>query len=158
MPTSNKTANLNLNNWLETDKPKRIDFVENNNILDNVISTHLANTVLHLTSADRELLTAPFVTGIVSGTGEASHTHTLSITPKFVIFFLRSFFPVSYDATNGYTVCNGGIALKSTMGSTPGLKLVGNSLTVTQSQGTVSNGVFFNLNKLSGQYLYIAFK
>lgn len=49
MPTENKTTNLSLNNWLATDKPKREDFVNDNNIIDTVLGTHIADTSLHIT-------------------------------------------------------------------------------------------------------------
>ena len=49
MPTENKTTNLSLNSWLATDKPKREDFVNDNNIIDTVLGTHIADTSLHIT-------------------------------------------------------------------------------------------------------------
>lgn len=158
MPTNNKTANLSLNNWLETDKPKRIDFVENNTILDTVIGTHIADQISHLSSADRALLSAPFVRGVIAGTGDATYAHALDISPKFVIVFMRNRPFFEHDTTNGYTICNCGIALTSAYGSSSGLSLSGSNLTLKQTTGTPSDGIFFNLNKYNEQYVYIAFK
>ena len=158
MPTSNKTTNLGLNNWLETDKPKRIDFIENNEILDTTIGTHLADTTLHMTDADRKLLSTPFVIGTLVGTGDATYEHTLSFEPKLVIVFLKSYPPILYNSTSQYTVCSSGIAFQGSSSATFGMNLVGSALTLNQTQGTPSNGFFVNLNKFGGQYMYVAFK
>ena len=111
MPTENKTVNLNLNSWIGTDKPKREDFVNDNIILDTIISNHMLDTSLHFTASDREKLEErPFVLEILTGDGNASKKHILSITPKMVIVFTTNQPLVGYDKTNNCAVCNSGIA------------------------------------------------
>ena len=158
MPASNKTPNLNLNNWLGTDKPKRQDFVDDNNILDSIVGSHIANTVMHMTSAEKALLNAPFEVGVIAGDGNSSCTHTLNFAPKFLVVFTQDELPIKYDSTNNYYIYNFAIVTQNTYGSTKGASLNGSSLTLEQTQNTPTNGVFINLNKYFEQYVYVAFK
>lgn len=159
MPTNNKTSNLNLNNWLSTDKPKREDFVNDNIILDTVINNHLNNSSAHLSSSDRALLTSPFVCGILAGDGNETKTHTLSFEPKFVFICKLDQAFSKYDGNMVYNIVNHGVAIKanSTTYCTLGVALSGRNLTLTQ-YSTKSNGYYVNLNSNGGQYIYIAFK
>lgn len=158
MPTSNKTTNLNLNSWLSTDKPKREDFVSDNNIIDSVLGSHILNEEMHLTTSDREKFSNPFYFDLLGGTGDASYTYTLDITPKFVFVYLRKKPLIKYDHGNFCTVCNCGVAVAG-KGSTEGVVLSGNKLTLSQSQSYPSSGgTYINLNSDGGQYVCIALK
>lgn len=156
MPTENKTANLQLNSWLGTDKPQRADFVSDNAIIDTVLGEHLADLTMHLSEADRTLLTAPFKVGVISGNGNTSKDHTLAFYPKLVFVFLRNSPLIEYDVTNSYTRCNSAL-VTSASGGTCGAELFLDTLTLSQSSAA-TNGRFFNLNKSGAQYVYIAFK
>ena len=156
MPTNNKSENLGLNQWLATDKPKREDFVNDNHILDSIISQHFNNAEIHLSSEDRANLGSAFVYGTFSGDGEESRAYTLPLAPRFILVYLKNQPPAKYDATNAYTLCNCGFALSGSVSSI-GISLSGTKLNLTQSQ-SASNGVFINLNKYLSQYAYIAFK
>lgn len=156
MPTNNKTANLNLNNWLATDKPKREDFVSDNEILDTIISSHLNDTTLHLSNDDRSKLSSLYEFGIIAGNGSASRTYTFSFEPKFVFVYLKNKPLFKYDTTNSCIVCNCGIAF-SNGASSLGISLEGATVTLTQSS-TATNGGSPNLNSYLGQYAYVAFK
>lgn len=158
MPSSNKTSNLNLNSWIATDKPKREDFVNDNNIIDNIVGSHILNTVMHLSSEDRENFSNPFYIDLLSGDGNASCTFTLDIEPKLVFVYLRNKPLISYDYTHSCTVCNCGIAVPN-LGSTQGVTLSTNVLTLSQSQSYPSSGgTYINLNYNNGQYVCIALK
>ena len=157
MPTENKTTNLSLNNWLGTDKPQRSDFVEDNQILDEVIGNHLSNYTMHFSSSDRELLKNPFAIGGLAGDGNATCTHTFDFNPRCVFVFLKNAPFLEYDTENGYTVCNSAVVTTSRGGGTLGASLLLNELTLSQST-TAENRRFINLNKDGGQYFYIAFK
>lgn len=157
MPTNNKTANLNLNSWLPTDKPKRDDFVSDNTILDAIISAHLNDTDVHMTDEDRGMFKSLYEFGTIPGTGEDSTTYTFDFEPKCVIVFLKGSPLLKYDSTNNYTICNCGIAFNKGYGSSLGISLSGNTVTLNQST-SASNGGYANLNTFFGQYAYIAFK
>lgn len=159
MSSTNKTTNLELNNWIGTDKPTRSDFVSDNTILDTIINAHTTDTDVHLSTDQKNKLDAPYVADVSLGDGQASKSITLTFAPKLVIYYLRNKPFSEYDATNGYTLCNAGIAanLENASLGSGGITLYGNTFTLTQST-TASNGVFMNLNKNNGQYAYVAFK
>lgn len=157
MPTNNKTPNIGLNSWISTDKPKRTDFVADNSILDTVISAHLNDHTSHITGDERTRFLDSFIIGGYAGSGDASMTISLSIEPRFVLVYLRNSPFTQYDSTNSYMLCNAGMSA-GPYGKTTGVTLQDNELTVQQTQGTPSNGVFLNLNKENAQYVYIVFK
>ena len=54
MSSTNKTSNLRLNNWNGTDKPERIDFNRDNDIIDSAITEHKNDTDIHINANERE--------------------------------------------------------------------------------------------------------
>lgn len=157
MPSTNKTPKLGLNNWVGTDKPKRADFVADNAILDSVIAGHMEDTVLHLTDADRVLLTGGIVTDIFSGDGEEQAVISFPFNPRAVVVFMQNRPPVEYNEIGGYTITNFGIA--TLVSKSAGIALDRDKVYLTQSQSAPSaGGVFLNLNKSFGQYAYLAFR
>lgn len=54
MSSTNKTEKLGLNSWIGSDKPKRIDFNTDNEIIDRAISEHTEDTVVHINAEERE--------------------------------------------------------------------------------------------------------
>ena len=159
MPTNNKTQNLHLNSWLGTDKPKREDFVSDNEILDSTISAHTTNTSVHLSAADRVKLESSRISLIpLTGDGKAAKHHTLDITPEFVIVYLAESPLEEFDKTNNCMICNGGVCYGEGYGGTAGMSLTGNTLTLLQSQSVPSSGPFLNLNQSCQQYFCVAFK
>ena len=158
MPTQNKTQNLNLNSWLGSDKPKRQDFVDDNNILDSVIGQHITNTIMHMSQSEKDLLNSPFSISIIAGDGNSSCTHTLSFEPKLVLVFAQNEVPIKYDISENYYIYSFAIATQNTYGSTKGASLSGSALTLSQTQSTPQDKIFLNLNKYFEQYVCIAFK
>lgn len=156
MPTSNKTPELNLNNWLGTDKPMRSDFTEDNLILDSVIGGHLQDAVAHLSTADREKFDAPYLIDSYAGNGEAETSFILPFVPKFVFVFYQTRAFSEYVADGDYTLCNAGFASPGLC--TAAVSLQGNKLTVKQTTGEVTGKLFHNLNLRNGQYFYLAVK
>ena len=157
MPSTNKTPQLGLNSWVDTDKPRREDFVQDNTILDMVISGHLADMVLHLTEADRLKLSDGLVAGSRAGTGTEEASITLDFEPKLVFVFSKEKPLADYSASGSYIVVNSGIA--TPWGNTQGVAVSGNRVTFKQSKTTPeAGGVMLNLNKLYGQYVYLAMR
>ena len=56
MASTNKTEHLGLNAWLSTDKPKREDFVRDNQLIDGAVSTVSQGSFPNLNTADGTLL------------------------------------------------------------------------------------------------------
>ena len=158
MASTNKTANLQLNSWLATDKPKREDFTSDNLKIDTAVTNHINDQTVHITAADRAKIDAPYVVEYVTGTGAASVDHTLSFSPQWVLVYMDGSPFNEYDSVNDYTICSGGIVCSDFIGATPGISLNGTTLTLSQSQTTATNGVFHNFNKSGEQYVIIAFK
>ncbi|WP_283610153.1 hypothetical protein [Faecalispora anaeroviscerum] len=155
MPSTNKTPQLGLNSWVDTDKPRREDFVQDNTILDTIISGHLADTVLHLTAADRIKLSNSLVAGSRAGSGAEEASVTFDFEPKLVFVFSKDKPMMDYSASGSYVVVNSGIATQ--WGNTAGVSISGNKVNFKQSKTTPeAGGTLLNLNKLYGQYIYLA--
>ena len=60
MSSTNKTTNLQLNDWVGTDVPQREDFNADNQRIDKAIGDHTGNTTVHITQAERDLWGLPF--------------------------------------------------------------------------------------------------
>ena len=157
MPTENKTTNLQLNSWLATDKPKREDFVNDNTIIDTILGSHINNSNIHLSGNIMDTINSKFAIGVITGNGEATKVTTLSFTPKFLIVYLVNQPPIKYDSNNGYYLYNFALG-NNTYGCSKGLSISGSNVTLKQSTTTPTDGVFLNLNKNYGQYVYFAIK
>ncbi|MEE1281778.1 MAG: hypothetical protein UHK60_05940 [Acutalibacteraceae bacterium] len=155
MSSTNKTEYLKLNSWLGTDRPQRIDFVDDNTIIDNAIKNHVQNTTIHCTSTEKSRIENPYTMISYTGTGEATNVIKFAFEPQLVIVFSKDLPSIQTDSSDN-TIINQAIVAKS-QGGTGGAIINGYNVTVTQSTSAV-NGVFFNLNKYNGQYCAIGFK
>ena len=116
-----------------------------------------ATTALDALTALGGKASSDFVMGVIVGNGQESKVTTLSFTPKFFIVYLLNYPPIKYDYTNDYYLYSfamGGNAY----GCTKGLSISGANVTLKQTQSAPSDGVFLNLNKNYGQYIYFAIK
>ena len=154
MPTNNKTSKIGLNAWVDTDKPKRSDFVADNQQIDTVLGGHIEDTVVHLTADQRAKISAPFVAGVYAGDGTAESFILLSFTPSLI--FVAQQDGASARCSGGESVVGSGMA--TAMTTSGGVRLGTNRVYVTQTQGTPANGIRYNLNASGTQYMYVAFK
>ena len=154
MAASNYTPNLHLSAWEETDRPKRADFVSDNNIIDTQLGGHIGNSDIHMNSAEKEKLSEPFECAIYAGSGETERTISVGFVPKFAIVYKRGTPPVTY--ANGVIFVNSGYAFYGN-GSSLGLTINSSGVVVQQSASAV-DGVRANLNESDGQYTLVAFK
>lgn len=150
MASSSKTANLGLNNWAASDRPKRSDFVNDNSIIDSRLGGHINDANIHLSSADREKLDMATRFYQYQGNGAASRNITMPFEATFAIIYKKSDAPVEYNSA-GYVRVNSAFAGQAQR-ATGGAVLDGTTLTVTQST-SASQGVFYNLNSEYAQYL-----
>ena len=154
MASSKYTSNLHLCAWEESDRPKRADFVSDNNIIDTQLGGHINNSDIHMTSAEKAKLDNPYSVSIYAGSGEAERTIVPGFVPKFVLVFKRGVPPVSY--TNGVNVVNSAYATYGS-GNSVGLS-VGSTGVVVREKAAGSDGVRVSLNEEGAQYTMIAFK
>ena len=154
MASGSFTPNLGLCSWSATDRPKRADFVSDNSIIDSTLGGHIANTTMHLTSAEKAKALESFVSFVYSGNGEASRSISAGFRPSFAIVYKRNASPAEY--TGGVNVVNSAYAVYS-HGGTAGLSINSNGVVVTQ-QSAATDGMRISLNELDCQYTLIAFK
>lgn len=156
MPTSHKTG-LGLNAWVGSDCPMRQDFVDDNALLDELISTHVNDQDQHLSAADRALLESGIVIGRYTGDGAASKKITLESQPKFVMVFMMMNPTVLYDLEKNYSLVCSGFALEGI--SSGAAALSGSTLTVYQSASDPPvGGQKNNLNAKGSSYFYAVFR
>ena len=152
MPTNQKTPRLGLNNWVETDKPMRVDFTSDNLLLDEALGAHLEDTVLHLTGEDREVLANPAKSLRYSGNGAEKATVTLPFAASAALVFAAGKPLVEFDAQTGRTICNAAVVSQDYSGG--GISLMNRNLVVKQKQ---EGEVLYNLNEGNTSYGCIAF-
>ncbi len=156
MPSTNKTPNLGLNNWIATDKPKRTDFTADNLLLDQIIGEHLEDTDLHLSADDRTRLESSLETRFWSGNGSASVSVAFPFEPS-AVFVCRADAPFClFSTSTGYTVVNAAFATQSY--ASAGCALSGNTLTLSQTAGSAQNSMSYNLNHNGSVYTCVAFR
>ncbi|MBR2109306.1 MAG: hypothetical protein IJ932_05100 [Ruminococcus sp.] len=153
MASTNKTPNLRLNSWLDSDRPKRMDFVSDNNIIDSTLGTHLNDSTSHLTPSEKDKVDEPFEICILYGTGETSTSITFDFNPLFVMAYKINS-PAS-EYVNSKNMVNTAYAARN--GTSLGISLSNNQ--VTFYQGNVPDTNYYNnMNKSNSQYVVIAFK
>lgn len=152
MPSSNKTANLNLNQWAETDKPTRADFVSDNSIIDNVVSGHTSDSSIHLNAVEKLRVSSPYLIKLIQGTGESSRAVSLEFVPQMVICFALELSPI--ELSSGKVTVNWGIGVRN-YGGSGGCEVSDSAVVITQ--GT-QGGVNYNLNNSDVQYVVVAFR
>lgn len=155
MSSTNKTEYLKLNDWIGSDRPQRIDFVDDNRIIDEAIKLHVSDSGKHLSSDEKAKITTPYVVISYAGTGSASNTVSLNIEPNFVIVFMKDAPPMETDSS-GNILVNQCFVAKSN-GSVGGAVISGSNV-IVYSSDAAANGVKHNMNKLNGQYCIVAFK
>lgn len=158
MSSTNKTDNLNLNNWIGSDVPKREDFNMDNSIIDSVLGEHINDGDIHVSDGDRSKWNSPYYMGTYVGNNSSSRTITIpcNFNPSWGIIFAVGLLPSLNDYENRADYNYLGIV--STNGSTIGTSLSGKQLTVSQSSVAVSNYEYRNYNESGTIYVYIMFR
>ena len=146
MPSTNKTANLSLNQWAESDRPMRNDFNSDNALIDSALGNHINNSNIHVTAEEKEFLKDSHITHMYTGTGESSKTIILTEKFRCILVFANAK-PLAesgkvYSAT-GY------VGLGSSLGLS--LSASGTGFTVSQNDTAC-------LNETGVQYKVIMFK
>lgn len=154
MASSSYTTNLGLSNWSASDRPKRADFVSDNNIIDSVLGGHMADTTAHMTAAQKEAALQPYATMIYAGSGTDNRAVTTDFAPKFVMVFKKNAAPTENESGN--TLVNSGAAAYGHGGSA-GVSVSSTGFVVRQ-QSTASDGMRFSLNESGCQYFAVVFR
>ena len=156
MASSYKTTHLGLNSWTGSDKPKRIDFVTDNEILDETIGDHLADTTLHLSAAERTRWNSfrPEI-GSYTGSGAVNQTIDLGYQPVFVLVFpVGDVFAYYRGSTVNSNDIHGGFAARA--GATKGIEITENGFLVRSAPTIPPDTKCFLLNEENQVYIYLA--
>lgn len=157
MASSNKTPLLNLNSWLGTDKPKREDFNQDNEKIDNFLGNHIEDMVSHVTAADRLLWNSPdYVVGSYTGNGEVVRRVTLGFQAAWGMVFKVDEPPESVMFSSSSTFVYMGIF--TPLGSSQGVVSEATGFMVTHQTGSGFALPAPRFNENGEQYVYIAFQ
>jgi hypothetical protein len=155
MGSTNKTPNLQLNSWLDTDSPKRLDFQSDNNIIDEILGGHINNSTIHLTAEEKDNLGIPFQMFTYSGNGAASRNINLPFAPAFAIVFKNNAPLCAHNSSAN--IQSSGFVLNS-IGGTAGIGLADSTLTVNQYQTLSTSSPNYDFNESGGSYRAILFR
>lgn len=158
MSSTNKTDNLHLNNWIGSDVPKMEDFNLDNSIIDRAFSQHTSSGDIHTSADEKEAWNSPYYVSSYFGNGEKNRNIQLNcgFTPKWGIVFAADGFAKLNDYANKASYNYFGIASPS--GSTAGISLNGNVLSVMQSTLAVFGSEYRSFNENGISYVYIMFR
>lgn len=158
MSSTNKTTNLQLNNWIGSDVPKREDFNRDNSIIDNAIGEHHADTYIHTNLSEKNIWNTPHYIATYLGNGEATRTITMGcdFSPSWGIVYAVNMPNGLTDFTNKahYNY----VAFVSKKGSMSGAAVSGKNLKVFQSSTAVMNTEYRSFNETGVTYVYIMFR
>lgn len=155
MAASKKSTVLGLSLWSGTDKPRRVDFVEDNTALETQVGGHLNNTDLHLDSARKARIDQPYEVRTYTGTGTASRSLVFSFRPKAAIVFAVGKGASEY--TGKYTKQYMGVSAAGQ--HSLGLILSTTQVQVMQDQAEpVAGGAMASLNENGTAYAILAFR
>lgn len=85
MASSKKTDKLGLSLWDSTDRPERMDFVKDNEILEQKLGEHLANVLVHIDPGKADFLNHPFAIKTFVGTGVYDQHIYAEELPRLII-------------------------------------------------------------------------
>lgn len=155
MAASKKSTVLGLCLWEGTDKPRRVDFVADNEAIESQLGGHIQNDNLHLNDTRRKRLDTPTEVRTYTGTGAASRTILFGFSPSAVIVFAVGK-PFS-QAMTGCTKQYAGIAAGGQ--NSLGVALSTAQVTVQQTQTAPTDGSgMASLNESGVTYAVLAFR
>ncbi|MBQ2774716.1 MAG: hypothetical protein IJF40_02340 [Clostridia bacterium] len=116
--------------------------------------SHIRNSDIHVTTDDKSLWNAPFVTGSYIGTGATSRSISLGFSPRLVIVLACDMPTAAPDFSASETKCY--IAVGTDSGSSMGITITSSGFRLSQSSSYKSSSMAYNQAGIS--YAYIAFK
>lgn len=123
---------------------------------DLLCGSHITNTAIHVTQADKNLWNAPFSTGTYMGTNASSRTIEVSFAPKLVSVFAVQYPPVVMNAGGNGSGCYWGMA--SAGGGSQGIELTASGFKLLQGSAYAVGGCLPKLNEAGVSYVYLAVK
>ncbi len=117
---------------------------------DLLCGSHITNSAIHVTQADKDLWNAPFTAGTYFGNGASTRTIAAGFAPR-----LAAVFAAQYPA-NTVSACYWGLAVAGS--GTQGIELTGTGFKLLQGSAYEINDCLPKLNEAGVSYFYIAVK
>lgn len=158
MSSTNKTTNYQLNSWVGSDIPQREDFNSDNEIIDNVLSTHLSDSNIHTTAKEKKVWNSPCTTITYYGDGSSSRVIALQTdyNPSWGLIFAIGKPLQICDFDNKASYSYGGFF--SNRGCSMGISLSAKNLGLTQSSSAMYDYEYRSLNEKGVTYIVVAFR
>ncbi|MCH5314990.1 MAG: hypothetical protein J1E81_03670 [Eubacterium sp.] len=160
MSSYNKTKNLKLNQWRESDVPKMADFNYDNEIIDSELSSHTANSEIHIKSEERDRWNEYVFTGVYFGDGKLSRIVETNCPFEAVFGFVYTdeMPPSIHYNDDGST--HHYVSFVSQFGNSIGASINKNNkdITVKNSFGAEIKNEHANLNQNGLMYRYVLFR
>lgn len=115
--------------------------------------SHIRNTDIHVTTADKEKWNAPYKIGFYLGNGTSSRSITVGFKASFLVLAAAGAPPVTVNFTSA--TAKSYLAVASPEATTQGLQITSNGF---RTSTTTVSGVICNLNEAGISYVYIAYK
>lgn len=119
--------------------------------------SHMDDSLIHVSEADRNRWETPCVTGTYIGSGNSSRTISLGFHPKFVITFALGYSPVGIDFEKSSGTAYFGYSVTDTHGSN-GVESTTNGFKVYNGNTYKVDNVTPMLNSTGCTYFYFAVK
>lgn len=123
---------------------------------DLLCGTHIRDTDIHVSAAQKEFLDTPFITGSYFGTGSSSRSIDLGFKPSVVIVMVNGMPFISADSSTGTNKVNCAVGFAS--GASMGLEITDSGFKARYSTTDVVGGCYPALNTLGTTYRYVAFR
>lgn len=159
MSSSNKTTNLKLNQWSGSDIPERLDFVNDNAIIDREFSNHAKNIGIHITNDEREAWDHFYYRTSYIGDGSSPRTVVTRcpFDASWGVVYASSYPPSVVDVPNDSNYNYFGIF--NDQGNMAGVSLLAdNNIKVYQSSTAVQKTEYRNYNQNGVLYQVIMFR
>ncbi len=160
MSSTNKTNNLKLNNWIGSDKPMRVDFNYDNEVIDRAITEHTSDDVVHINDEERNKWNNYIHIGVYFGDGSSTRDVATDcpFDANFGIVFAVSRPPSVFYSSESKKYNY--IGFFSQYGESSGVKLLSDlkTITVSQSSQSIISKEYMNLNEIGVSYVYIIFR
>lgn len=121
---------------------------------DLLCGSHITDSAIHVTPADKALWNAPFAVGTYFGNGASSHIVPTGFAPKIAAVFAAQYPPVTVGGTN--SACYWGLCAAGY--GTQGIELTATGFKLMQGSAHEMNGSLPRLNEAGLNYFYIAVK
>ena len=116
--------------------------------------THVLDTDIHVSGAEKELINYAFSKGEYTGTGSESSMEVIVGFPaRYIIVYRKSYHPVVYDSSSGKAICYTAYAFSGAL--TRGITMTPIGFTVKNVSDSAGET---RLNEEGAKYAYIAYK